>query len=217
VGTRRFLLALGLSALVAGPVRSEPVGRDVGTRSDSATFGPVRVELSEAHGFVVDPFVPPTPTWLPPMPTAGNRPPAPFLRSFVPELTLTLRPILGFEPFLHARTSGPFQAASPFGSDFGFRFRQGRFEAGTQLSFLRDDRGLQLDALSYARYVAPTYHFGLSDDARIPLVSSLAPTHRLTASAGLKPAKAAPALRVSTSMRDAGTEPRLAAGMFGTF
>jgi hypothetical protein len=217
MSAQRFRLALVAGMLTAVRAHADDVGRDVGSGAAGVMLGPADLTLSEARAFVEDPFVPPTPIGVAPMPTAGNAPFAPFRRHLVPELTLRLRPVLGFEPFLHARTFAPFQAGSTLDSDFGFRFRAGRFQAGARFSFLRDARGLALDALGYARYVAPKYHLGLSDDARVPLASSLPSTHRLTASVGFKPTEAAPALRASTSVRDAGTDPRLAAGLFGKF
>lgn len=74
-----------------------------------------------------------------------------------------------------------------------------------------------LNTLAYARYVAPTYHFGSSDDSHVPLGTSAPATHRLVASAGVAPAATAPALSVSSSFRDAGTDPRVAANLFGRF
>jgi hypothetical protein len=175
------------------------------------------VTVEEAEPFAADPFALPVRTWLPPLPSAGNVPLPPFHRAARPELTLALRPVLGFEPFLRVRTVLPFQAGSTLDSDVGFRFRSGRFHAGARMSLLRDDRGIVLDTLTYVRYEAPTYHFGVADDALVPLDSGVAPFHRLTASAGLRPSTAAPAFRASWSVRDAGAEPQATASMFGRF
>jgi hypothetical protein len=217
VGVQGFRKVLVAGVLVTGRAAADDVARDVGSGTAGVTLGSSHVTLSEARAFDEDPFVSPTPTWVPPMPTGGNAPFAPSGLRVVPELTLRLRPLLGFEPFLQARAFTPFQAGSTLDSDFGFRFRAGRFHAGARFSFLRDDRGLALDAQSYVRYVAPKVHVGLSDAARVPLGATFAPTHRLTASAGFKPVEGAPALHASTSVNDAGTEPRLATGLFGKF
>jgi hypothetical protein len=210
-------LALGLAALslVASPARAEPPSRDVGGGGGTATLGATRLTLSEAEAFVDDPFQPPQPAWRSPLPTAGNLPLQPFRVRLVPELTLRLRPLFGIEPFVRARSLLPLQPGAPVDSDLGFRYHAGRFHAGARFRLVEIDQGLAIDALGYARYVAPTYHVGLADDALIPLSAGGASTHRLTASAGLKPSAAAPSFRVSASVRDAGTKPSVAAGFFG--
>lgn len=157
------------------------------------------------------------PTWVESQPPPGSASFLPFQRPLFPELTLKLRPLFGVEPFLAARALLPLRPGSGIDGDFGFRYRAGRFQAGASFRFTRDSRGLALDTLAYARYVAPTYHVGLSDDARLPLVSNVAATQRLAASAGYKPSAKAPALHVSASVLDSGTQPNLAAGAFGRF
>jgi hypothetical protein len=210
-------LLIAASALLAAPSSAEPAGRDVGPGSGSVSVGPANATLGEAQPFEADPFALPVRTWMPPLPSAGNVPLPPFHGTAMPELTLALRPVLGFEPFLRVRTGLPFQAGSALDSDFGFRFRSGRFHAGARMSLLRDDRGIALDGHTYARYEAPKYNLGLADDAILPLGQGVTPYHRLTASAGLKPSAVAPAFRVSWSVRDAGIAPQATASMFGRF
>lgn len=195
---RSLALGLAVLALVASPARADPPGRDLGGGGGTVTLGPATLTLAEAPWITGEPFVP-------------------FRRQLFPELTFRLRPMFGFEPFAQARTLLPPNPGSSVDSDFGFRYRAGRFHAGARFHFVREARGFALDALGYARYAAPRYDVTLADDARLPLTWRAASTHRFTASAGLKPSPAAPALRVSTSVRDDGAGALSTARLFGTF
>jgi hypothetical protein len=213
----RLLGFAAVATIVPGAVAHDP-----GVLAPSSTSaGEAEVTVSNAAPFDADPFEPPgfRDAWLAPVPSAANAPPvwSQGGRLVVPQLTLRLAPIAGFSPFVVAE---PWSSLNPnalrLTSDVGFRYALGRFRAGTRFSLFRDDRGLALATSTYARYVAPRYHVGLADDATWPLSHRAPSLHAVTASAGFRASKDAPAVAVSSRLGSE-KEPRFAASLLGKF